>query len=123
VTEPGLAKNRLNVLRDAARAQLERLERDFSAVVASAAEGSAGSDDEHDPEGATVAFERQHLAALISLERKQLCAIDAALAKIAARTYEICDTCGEPIGAERLEARPASLTCVRCAARRARPPR
>ena len=44
---------------------LERLagvERELAAVIESS--GQAGTDDEHDPEGATVAFERQHLAAL-----------------------------------------------------------
>jgi len=28
----------------------------------------------------------------------------------------VCDRCGQPIGAERLAARPAAATCVRCAA-------
>jgi DnaK suppressor protein len=40
------------------------------------------------------------------------------LRKADAGSYEICDICGRPIGAERLAARPASLTCVRCAAAR-----
>src|SRR5277367_6521247 len=120
VTEPEAAKSRLNFDREQTLGQIADLERDFAAIVACAADGSAGSDDEHDPEGATVAFERQHIAALIFLEREQLRAIDAALAKIDRGTYEICDMCGGPIGAERLAARPASLTCVRCAAKYAR---
>ena len=85
------------------------------AIVASTSEGSAGGDDEHDPEGATVAFERQHVAALAAQARGHLAEIDAALRKIDSGTYEICDMCGGPIGAERLAARPASLICVRCA--------
>jgi DnaK suppressor protein len=108
----------LNFAREQALSQVSELEREFSAIVASAAEGSAGGDDEHDPEGATVAFERQHIAALLDRARAHLDAIDAALRKIDSGDYEICDICGGPIGAERLAARPASLTCVRCAAAR-----
>jgi hypothetical protein len=32
--------------------RLAELEREFAAIVTSASEGSAGGDDEHDPEGA-----------------------------------------------------------------------
>ena len=87
----------------------------FTAIVSSARDGSSGGDDEHDPEGATVAYERQHVAALLAQARERLAAIDAALRKVKSGRYEICDICGGPIGAERLAARPASLICVRCA--------
>jgi DnaK suppressor protein len=119
VTEQEPATSRLNSDRAQTLGQIAELEREFSAIVASAADGSAGGDDEHDPEGATVAFERQHVAALLSQARERLDAIDAARRKIEAGVYEICDICGGPIGAERLAARPAALTCVRCAAKRA----
>src|ERR1700749_3912056 len=101
VTEPEAAKARLNIDRDQTLGQIAELERDFTAIVASAADGSAGSDDEHDPEGATVAFERQHVAALLARARGHLEAIDAALRKVDSGVYEICDICGGPIGAER----------------------
>lgn len=115
VTEPKTANFRLNCDRDQTHRQVAALERDFAAIVASASGGSAGGDDEHDPEGATVAFERQHVAALLAQSRAHLAAIDAALGKLAAGRYEICDDCGGPIAAERLAARPAALTCIRCA--------
>src|ERR1700704_1782988 len=115
VTEPETAKSRLNFDRERALGQIADLEREFTAIVASAADGSAGGDDEHDPEGATVAFERQHVAALAAQAREHLTAIDAALRKIDSSIYEICDMCGGPIGAERLAARPAALICVDCA--------
>jgi DnaK suppressor protein len=116
--EPESARSRLNTDRDQALGHLAELEREFAAIVTSAREGSAGGDDEHDPEGATVAFERQHVFALISQVRAHLAAIDAALRKVDSGTYAICDICGAPIGAERLAARPAALTCVRCASKR-----
>jgi len=115
VTDQGPAKSRLTAEHDQVLDQIAELDREFAAIVTSASEGSAGGDDEHDPEGATVAFERQHVAALVTQAREHLTAIDAALRKIDSGIYEICDMCGEPIGAERLAVRPASLICVRCA--------
>jgi DnaK suppressor protein len=118
VTDPRYARNLLNTERAEVIRQLARLDRDFAAIVASTADGSAGSDDEHDPEGATVAFERQHVAALLTASRAHLAAIDAALRKVELGVYGICDICGGAIGDERLAARPAALTCVRCAGTR-----
>jgi RNA polymerase-binding transcription factor DksA len=108
-------QGRLAAEHDQASAQVAQLEREFAAIVDSASGGASGGDDEHDPEGATVAFERQHLAALLERARSHLAAIEAAQRKVSAGTYGICDVCGNPIGEERLRARPASLTCVRCA--------
>jgi RNA polymerase-binding transcription factor DksA len=118
MTDPGTAKLRLDADRDQTLDRIAELEREFAGIVASASEGSAGGDDEHDPEGATVAFERQHIAALADQAREHLTAIDAALSKIDSGRYEICDMCGAEIGAERLAARPAALLCVRCAGTR-----
>jgi DnaK suppressor protein len=118
VAKPKQARSRLNTDRDQVLDRIAGLQREFAAIVTSTREGSAGSDDEHDPEGATVAFERQHLAALLGQAREHLAAVDAALEKIESGIYEICDICGGPVGEERLAARPASLICVRCAAKR-----
>jgi RNA polymerase-binding protein DksA len=99
-------------------ATLERLgglERDFQGIVES---GSAGTDDEHDPEGATVAFERQHVAALIGQTREHLARIDAAMRRLADGSYGRCEHCGQPIGAARLAARPVATSCMGCASRR-----
>nr|WP_218859473.1 TraR/DksA C4-type zinc finger protein [Petropleomorpha daqingensis] len=96
------------VLRD-----IESLTREFDQVVA--ASQSSNADDEHDPEGATIAFERQQTAALLEQARRRLAEIDAALARREAGDYGVCETCGRPIGAERLAARPAARTCIDCA--------
>ncbi len=105
-----LLAERASVLR-----RIAALEREFAGIAEAASAG--GTDDEHDPEGATLAFERQHTAALLEQAREQLTAVDAALARLAAGRYGVCDRCGQPIGEDRLAARPAALTCVRCAAR------
>jgi DnaK suppressor protein len=106
---------RLSAERASAAARLAALEREFTSLVESASQ--ANTDDEHDPEGPTVAFERQHVAALAHQARERIAEIDVALARLADGTYGSCEQCGQPIGAERLAARPATKLCVTCAAR------
>ena len=96
-----------------AEQRVAALEREFAGIAEAASAG--GTDDEHDPEGATLAFERQHTAALLAQARERLAAIDTALARLEDGRYGRCDRCGQPIGADRLAARPAALTCIRCA--------
>lgn len=76
------------------------------------------NDDEHDPEGVTIAFERAQTAGLLDQARAELRALDAAGERLAAGTYGRCLRCGEPIADGRLEALPAATTCIRCADRR-----
>ena len=114
MTERETARGLLHAEHAATRERLAQLEREFAGIVGAAA--AAGTDDEHDPEGATIAFERQHVAALVSQAQERLAQIGAALRKVEDGSYGVCDGCGQPIGADRLAARPASVTCVRCAA-------
>src|SRR5256885_8095199 len=99
-----------------ARERVAALEREFAALAEAAS--AAGTDDEHDPEGATLAFERQHAAALLEAARQQMAGVDAALRRLEAGRYGVCDRCRQPIGVDRLAARPAATTCIRCAAAR-----
>ncbi len=110
------AREMLQAERERALTRAAALEREFAGLAEAAS--SAGTDDEHDPEGATLAFERQHAAALLESARAQVAAVDAALERLAQGRYGVCEVCGQPIGAERLAARPTATTCVRCAARR-----
>jgi RNA polymerase-binding transcription factor DksA len=106
-------RSRLDAERDAVLARLARLTGDFDGVVAAARDSNA--DDEHDPEGATIAFERSQLGTLVRQVRDHLGDLDAALCRLEEGTYGTCETCGGPIGEDRLEARPAARTCIRCA--------
>lgn len=99
--------------RERAASQARSLEREFTELAEAAA--GPGTDDEHDPEGATLAFERQHTAALLADARARVTEIDAALARVEEGTYGTCARCGQPIGEARLAARPAAVFCVRCA--------
>jgi DnaK suppressor protein len=105
----------LEAERHAALARIAALRREFTDIITAAA--AANGDDEHDPEGATIAFERQHVAALLSQAREDLGQIDAALLRVEDGSYGSCDGCGASIPAERLAARPAAVSCVVCAAR------
>jgi RNA polymerase-binding protein DksA len=103
----------LGAERAAALAQIEALTREFDEVVA--ASRASNADDEHDPEGATIAFERQQVVALLERARRRLADVEAAVRAVEAGTYGICETCGRPIAPERLAARPSARTCVTCA--------
>ena len=103
-----LARARVETL-----AQIDVLVREFDQVVAAAQ--SANGDDEHDPEGATIAFERQQVAALLASARRRLADVDDALARIEAGEYGTCASCGRPIAPERLADRPSARTRISCA--------
>ena len=72
-------------------------------------------DDEHDPEGHTIAWERQQTAALLRSARARLAELDLAIRRIEAGDHGRCEICGSPIGDERLDALPTARTCVDCA--------
>jgi RNA polymerase-binding protein DksA len=106
---------RLEAEREQALARLAALISEFDEVVAASRDTNA--DDEHDPEGATIAFERSQVGALASQARRNLAEVDAAMTRLDEGTYGVCERCGQPIGAERLEARPTARLCILCAGR------
>ena len=95
--------------------RLASLTGDYDSVVAASLDTNA--DDEHDPEGATIAFERSQIGSLVKQVEHHLAEVDAAIARLDAGTYGVCERCGSPIGAERLEALPAARLCIACAGR------
>lgn len=107
---------RLEDEREGTTRRLKNLRDDYASMVAASRDTNA--DDEHDPEGSTIAFERSQVGALIRQAQAHLAEIEAAVARIGAGTYGSCEHCGDPIGAARLEARPTARACIRCASRR-----
>ncbi|WP_405060781.1 TraR/DksA family transcriptional regulator [Kribbella sp. NBC_01505] len=73
------------------------------------------TDDEHDPEGSTIAFERSQTSALLAAATAHLADVDLALERLTSDTYGRCEHCGAPISPERLLVRPAARTCITCA--------
>jgi DnaK suppressor protein len=116
MTSPSDVRRRLAADRSETLDRLSGLERERAGIVEAAE--SANSDDEHDPEGATIAFEREHTTALLEGARQHLDEIDAALRRLDQGGYGTCTACGQPIAADRLAARPTATTCIRCASRR-----
>jgi RNA polymerase-binding protein DksA len=95
--------------------RLADLTGDYAGIVEASADSNA--DDEHDPEGSTIAFERSQVGALVDQAREHLAEVDAALERVEDGTYGVCESCGEAIAPARLEARPVARTCIRCASR------
>lgn len=107
------SRGRLEAERSLVVARLAALTSDHDAIVAASLDTNA--DDEHDPEGATIAFERSQVGALIRQARAHLAEVSAALDRLAAGTYGTCEACGSAIPSDRLEARPTARRCVTCA--------
>ena len=71
-------------------------------------------------ETATVTLDRQIDYSLEEASNHVLAAIDAALERIEAGTYGLCQTCGKPIGDDRLQAIPYATQCIDCRRREER---
>jgi DnaK suppressor protein len=72
-------------------------------------------DDEHDPEGVTIGFERAQILGLLAGAREEIAALDRAASRLGAGTYGRCLDCGREIPGARLEALPAAEACLDCA--------
>jgi len=94
-------------------AQIGSMERAVSAIV-EASELTA-TDDEHDPEGATIAYERAQAMALLRQARLDLDRLRDAQARLESGRTIVCANCGRDIDTERLLALPTSIMCIDCA--------
>lgn len=61
--------------------------------------------------------ERERLLSVMRALRSNLGWVERALRKMDLGTYGVCESCGEPIATERLEALPWAALCVACKAR------
>jgi RNA polymerase-binding transcription factor DksA len=113
VIEEALAAERASTTQ-----QIADLSRDLGGIIE--ASTSVATDDEHDPEGSTIAFERAQVAALLTRARGRLEDLDRAMDRLRDGNYGMCEGCGQPIAAERLAARPSASTCITCASGRRR---
>lgn len=95
-------------------ARMTSLTKDVDSIVEAAR--LTATDDEHDSEGATIAFERSLTSTLLAEATRHLAELDQALERLDHGDYGSCERCGEPIAPGRLLARPAARTCISCAA-------
>jgi len=107
-------------LRAAVQAELVRLDEQIAALTRSFddivdAAALTSTDDEHDPEGSTIAFERSQVSSLLRLARGDRARLVEALGRLDEDGYGACTECHGEIGVERLLALPGATRCVRCA--------
>jgi RNA polymerase-binding protein DksA len=82
--------------------------------LAEETEEIAGTGDNHPGETATATLDREIDYSLEENSEHVLRAIDGALQRIEDGTFGICETCGQPISEERLEAIPYATQCIDC---------
>ncbi len=71
-------------------------------------------------EEATESFELEKRLAVEKQVRDHLVEVEHALDKFEKGTYGLCDSCGQPIATDRLEALPQASLCVNCKAKNAK---
>jgi RNA polymerase-binding transcription factor DksA len=103
------------------RAEQERTARQVESlehVVASIVEASelTSTDDEHDPEGTTIAYERAQAIALLRQAREDLDALAVTRVQLESAQVVVCSVCGRTIDLERVATLPTTSRCIRCAA-------
>ena len=106
------ARGRLEAERRQTLARLASLRADFGGIVEASRDSNA--DDEHDPEGATIAFERSQVGSLVRQARDHSAELEAALRRWDDSTFGVCEGCGGRIPTARLQARPVARRCVGC---------
>ena len=123
----------LAMSRDALEAERARLlaeanalsgrEQGFGTAMSEGAENSAGGDGfilaadgagGHAADVATDLFEHELALGLNQEIRERLAEVEAALVRIGAGTYGVCEDCHQKIDAERLRALPRARRCVSC---------
>jgi DnaK suppressor protein len=101
--------------REATEALIARLIDDLDSFTDARKDGA--TDDEHDPEGPTLAFERSQSTAILEQTRQHFAQIETAMLRLDDGSFGVCATCGKDIPFARLEVRPYSTQCVNCASK------
>jgi RNA polymerase-binding transcription factor DksA len=119
VEEPAPSGILVRVTRDYLDAQLAAAGRRAADLEAELAELQAstdeGADDEHDPEGATIGYERARVTGLLGRAQAEVAALRAAADRVGGGAYGRCVECGGTIPDKRLKALPATERCLACA--------
>ena len=88
---PERARTLLDAERRRTEERLAHLREDHRGFVEASRDTNA--DDEHDPEGTTIAFERSQVGALVRQAEEQLAEVAAAQERLALGTYGVCQRC------------------------------
>jgi RNA polymerase-binding protein DksA len=109
-----MADTSLAVLRDQLLEERDRLR----AQIRELGHGEQLDFDENFADSGQVTAERGEADAVVGQLTETLAEIDDALAKLDGGAYGVCESCGQSIGAARLEAKPAARLCITCASQR-----
>ena len=93
---------------------IEYLHRETPGSLEDETEEIVGNSDNHLGDTATATLDREIDYSLEENSEQVLRAIDAALRRIDEGAYGTCETCGQPISEERLEAIPYATQCIDC---------
>ena len=93
---------------------IDYLHRETSGSLEDETEEVLGSSDNHLGDAASGTLDREIDYSLEENSEQVLKAIDGALERIDAGRFGICETCGQPISEERLEAIPYATQCIDC---------
>ncbi|MSO88017.1 MAG: hypothetical protein EXQ71_10950 [Acidimicrobiia bacterium] len=101
-------------LENSARRELSVERSRLESQVASLSQGTGASPDFDDnfADSGQVAAEQGENKLLAAELRNELDEVERALAKLDEGVYGSCETCGTPVGADRLEAMPATRFCI-----------
>ena len=103
-------KAELEKLKGVLERQLKELQTGFGREIHSM--GTPALADINDQ--ATLESERSFELRIKDRERKLIGKVQEALKKIGEGSYGTCESCGEPIGVKRLQARPVTSYCINC---------
>jgi RNA polymerase-binding transcription factor DksA len=116
-SDPGIptsaaARDRLVAERDRLAGLRAGLEVGLTHETESGSSAELSDADQHPADVGTETFNRERDLGILENVTSELDDVDAALARLEAGTYGICEACGRPIGAERLDALPATHFCL-----------
>jgi RNA polymerase-binding protein DksA len=120
--KPWTAKE-LTAVRAGLEADMGRLQQEISAAELDLAglmrdAGDGAGDDQAD--AGTATFEREQEISLANNAREMFEQSGRALARIADGSYGVCESCGSPIGKNRLLAFPRATLCLTCKSKQER---
>jgi len=110
----------LQMMKSSLLAERERLAADLDVLEESTAttpkdsSGDLSSYSSHMADQGSDSMEREKAFLFASVKRARLAEIDAALARIEAGSFGVCESCGKSIPLKRLERMPGASLCVEC---------
>lgn len=105
-------EKQIQYFKDLLESRLDELRREAETTVSGMTDDKINLPDPTDR--AALESDRNFLLRIRDRERKLMSKIEEAIQRIDDGEYGICESCGEDISIERLEARPVTTLCIDC---------